>query len=156
MMDTSTAKSEITRFLHTFKAAKHMEEVLATAVAAEQVQSELTRANEKLDTQRDQAAKAVDELNSALLLAQKNQKTVLAALSEDEKTVRAQVVKSEEAAKKLTENLKAGYKASTSALDADFQAKKQDYEDTLEDLERKIASAKVLLQDTRDKFREIA
>ena len=155
-MKTAIALTELQRVLASLRAAENLEAVLKAAVAAESHQDELIRANEKLAKERDEAIQEIEEISHTLSEGREQHKEVLDNLAANERAGRTDLEAAEKASEKAIENLRTLYRNNVEEFDKEFEEQRQRKETLLEDLERKISSAQILLQDTRDRFREIA
>ncbi len=155
-MDTSAAKAEMKKVLKIFRAAEQVDEVLATAIAAEQIQSTLEKDCKELEAEKADLQKQITSLAKKFKDAAHKVKDDTKKFEKDHQVQMSKHQELETGALQAVENARDVYKGEVKKLEADFKALKEKRDATIQDLDNRVDKAKLLLNDTMEKFRAIA
>jgi len=155
-MDTSAAANQLKQVAKNFRAAEHLQEVLQVAILAEQNQSELDVACEKLKKQKATLEKDVKTLSADFEKSAHEAKASMQQLQREHKEQVDKFQTKEDEVKEAIENVKKSYKLQVQDLDAAFEQEKARREGILAELDKSVKDTQILLDDTREKFKELA
>jgi len=154
-METSQALNELQKVLRTYRSAEYLEEVLKTALAAEQHQSELNLACKELEQKHKVLAEEVSAVSTSLVEEKQQYAKSSATLKLEYEVLSAKYQQQEDAAHKAVENARKEYSTKVEEFEDDFNRKRLECDDLLASLHQRISNAQTLLEDTRSKFRDV-